>query len=177
MFSKISRNVSLVFVFAILMACSPPFNWREIPNNELGYIATFPDKPVSASRELNLDGFNVPLTLHAAKVEDLYFTVGVVPLDADLATHLDRLVLAMAQSLGNNIQAKKIELVEETWQGKRAKALKVTGTLPSGGSAYLRGYFVEHEGNLIEVVLMGAKSQVTDVIETQWFTGFKWLRN
>lgn len=176
MFLNLVRFVFCLILLSGLTACSPAFNWREVPNNELGYVATFPDKPVSATRELNLDGLKVPLTLHAAKVGEVYFTVGLVPLDETLTNNLDRLTLALAQSLGNNIGVQKVELIDKDWQGTSARFFDASGKMPNQEGAKLQGYFVRKNGYLFEVVLMGPESQVSDVVVTQWFTGFKWLR-
>ncbi|MDX1668449.1 MAG: hypothetical protein R3194_03435, partial [Limnobacter sp.] len=59
----------------------------------------------------------------------------------------------------------------------QARYLDLSGEFPNGDPAVVRAYFVEKNEHLFEVVLMGAQSQLTDVAETQWFTGFKWLRN
>lgn len=167
------RLVGFVMLLVSLGACSPALNWREVPNNQLGYVATFPDKPVSASRVLSLDGLSVPLTLQAARVDELYFSVGSVPLNQELSDNLDRLILVLAQSLGNNIGVEDVQLSDKTWLGRRSRFFDIDGTMPGGEPARLQGYFVENKGYLFQVILMGPKNQVSDVALIQWFTGFK----
>lgn len=169
------RPVFLVLLVAFLQACSPAMNWREVPNTEAGYVATFPDKPAQVTRTLDLIGLKVPLTLHAAQVQGLYFAVGTVPLDGALKGHLPELTQALAQALANNINAGQAELKPLNWLGMQVGELRVSGVLKSGKTGFAHGRFFEHRGVLYEVLLMGDGAEPDADVLTQWFKGFRLL--
>lgn len=169
----------LLACFILLAACSPTQNWRVVAQGELGYSATFPDKPVSVTRELNLAGLRVPLTLQAAEVEGVYYAVGVVEL-ASPASGLTgkgpELQAALIQALANNVKAPPVQPDTKPWAGLNAVSwLQTEGTLPDGSKALALGRFFEHQGKLYEVLLVGPAQKVDAGTSTQFFSGFKLL--
>jgi hypothetical protein len=159
-----------------LNACSPAMNWRVISNSDSGYSATFPDKPVVASRDLNLAGLKVPLTLQAAVVEGAYFAVGVVELKGDLAPKGKELNDALIQALANNVKVEKAQVEQKPWAGLPAVDwVSANGTLPDGSKARAVGRFFQHQNKLYEVILVGPDHKVDSATVTQFFTGFKLL--
>jgi hypothetical protein len=166
--------VSLLALCA-LAACSPQFNWRVVPNTEIGYTATFPDKPAQATRVMDLIGLQVPLTLQAAQIEGLYFAVGTVPLQGELVAQGPALRDALAQAVANNISAGKAELKAMQWLGKPVQEMVVTGTLPNGEKAFAHARFFEHQGTLYEVLMMGPGGAANPDSATSWFGGFSLL--
>lgn len=174
-FSKISCIfIGLLAVWA-LSGCSPQYNWRTVPNTDVGYMATFPDKPAQVTRTLDLIGLKVPLTMQAAQVEGLYFAVGTVPLQGELQIQSIGLRDALAQSVANNIAAGKPALTQIQWLGKAAHEMSVTGTLPDGQAAFAQVRFFEHRGTLYEVLIMGGNEQLDSNAPTTWFGGFSLL--
>ena len=59
-----------------LAACSPTYNWRDYTSPDARYRVTFPAKPSSATRTIDLDGLQVSMTMTAAEVEGATFAVG-----------------------------------------------------------------------------------------------------
>jgi hypothetical protein len=155
-----------------LVACTPQYNWRVVPNPDLGYMATFPDKPAMVTRTLDLIGLQVPLTFHAAQVDGLYFAVGTVPLQADLQPRSLELRDALAQAVANNIAASRPELKPLTWLGKSAVEMNSVGTLPGGKAGFAQARFFEHRGVLYEVLIMGPGAAADPNMVTSWFGGF-----
>lgn len=171
-----SRAIFLGFLALwALAACSPQYNWRVVPNTDVGYMATFPDKPALVTRTLDLIGLQVPMTLHAAQVEGLYFAVGTVPLQGELQGQGLALRDALAQAVANNISADKPELKPVQWLGKTVYEMTSTGTLPTGGKAFAHARFFEHQGVLYEVFMMGPGEQANPDSLTSWFGGFSLL--
>ena len=164
-----------MFVLWARAACSPQYNWRVVPNTDAGYVATFPDKPAQVTRTMDLIGLKVPLTLHAAQVDGLYFAVGTVPLQGELQVQSIGLRDALAQSVANNIAAGKAELKPIQWLGKAGYEMSVTGKLPDGQAAFAQARFFEHQGILYEVLMMGGSKQLDPNAQTTWFGGFSLL--
>jgi hypothetical protein len=72
--------ISLVCALA-LAACSPKFDWREMPAANERVMALFPAKPESATRQVKLGAVSYALTLTGARVDQAQFAAGhlVVP--------------------------------------------------------------------------------------------------
>ncbi|WP_370264363.1 hypothetical protein [Limnobacter sp.] len=171
-----SRRFFCLFCLALLLqACSPAYNWRAVPNSDVGYVATFPDKPAMVTRTLDLAGLKVPLTLHAAQVDGSYFAVGTVPLQGPLQGQGEVLRNALAQALANNVQAGAAQLQSTEWLGQPAWRVELQGSLPSGEAGHAVARFFEHRGVLYQVTLMGPGQQALPEIQTTWFSGFSLL--
>jgi hypothetical protein len=166
--------IAVLSVCAIA-ACSPQLNWRTVPNPDLGYMATFPDKPAQVTRTMNLIGLQVPLTLQAAQVDGFYFAVGTVPLEGSLEGQGAALRDALAIAVANNIAAERPELEPVLWLGQSAQAMSLTGELPDGSPAFAQARFFEHQGTLYEVLLMGPGQQPSPDVLTTWLGGFSLL--
>lgn len=164
-----------LFALCALVACSPQFNWRVVPNTDIGYMATFPDKPAQVTRTMDLIGLKVPLTLHAAQVEGLYFAVGTVPLQGELAAQGGVLRDALAQAVANNISAGQPDLKPIQWLGKTVHEMSIKGTLPNGETAFAQARFFEHQGILYQVMMMGPGEAANPDSVTSWFGGFSLL--
>lgn len=164
-----------VFSLWALVACSPQYNWRVVPNADLGYTATFPDKPAQITRTMDLIGLQVPLTMHAAQVDGEYFAVGTVPLQGELQAQSTALRDALAQAVANNIASGKPELKSIQWLGMPVQEMTATGSLPNGGTAFAQVRFFEHRGVLYEVLMMGPGPQANPDSLTSWFGGFSLL--
>lgn len=165
----------LTLLLAGLSACSPAFNWRVVPNEDLGYSATFPDKPVQVTRQLQLLQAQVPLTLQAAQAQDVYFAVGTVPLTGAWAGRGQELTAALAQALANNVRAPTPQLNSEEWLGLPGQRISLQGSLPDGRPAVVMARFFVHRDVLFEVVAMGPATALGAEVSTPWFTGFRLL--
>ncbi|WP_431274383.1 hypothetical protein ACQ858_20500 [Variovorax ureilyticus] len=60
---------------AVLVACSPTFNWREVPVGDAGVIALLPCRPERATRDLPLGGGSIPVDMAGCKAGDATFAV------------------------------------------------------------------------------------------------------
>jgi hypothetical protein len=69
----------------LVAACSPEFNWRETRSPEQGFSVLLPARPASMSREIDLDGLRVVMTMTGARVDRALFTVGAIRLEAPAA--------------------------------------------------------------------------------------------
>jgi hypothetical protein len=174
-FAKSRMFFISLFALCTLAACSPQYNWRTVPNTDVGYMATFPDKPAQVTRTMDLIGLKVPLTLHAAQLEGMYFAVGTVPLQGELAAQGPALRGALAQAVANNIAAGQAELKPIQWLGKPVQEMSAQGKFPGGEAAFAQARFFEHQGVLYEVMLIGPGNGASADVATSWFGGFSLL--
>ncbi|MCP5265811.1 MAG: hypothetical protein H6934_06850 [Burkholderiaceae bacterium] len=90
---------------ALLGACSPTYNWREIRPEGGGFAVMVPARPSKMSRAIDLDGLAVTMTMHGARVDPASYTVGVVDLPEDSARVRAHAVDAMRRGMLRNIGA------------------------------------------------------------------------
>ena len=64
-----SRWAPLILLAALLGACSPVFNWREVPIADDGLVALLPCKPGHATRNLPLGGGSVSVAVDVTGCE------------------------------------------------------------------------------------------------------------
>jgi hypothetical protein len=68
---------------AVLMACSPTFNWRTIMNNDNGYTVDLPAKPDTDERTIDIGGTQMKMSMQTAEAGHAVFAVGTVMLPGD----------------------------------------------------------------------------------------------
>jgi hypothetical protein len=98
---------TLAFV-ALGSGCSPEFNWRETRSEDHRFIVLLPARPATLSREIDLAGQRVQMTMIGARVDSALFTVGAVQLEvpeAGLASARALSLEAMRSAMLRNIGA------------------------------------------------------------------------
>lgn len=86
-----------------LAGCNPTYNWREVAGPDASYRVLFPAKPATFTREIDLDGLRVAMTMTAAEVEGATFAVGTA--EAPDAARAQAALAAMRLALARNIGA------------------------------------------------------------------------
>jgi DNA-binding NarL/FixJ family response regulator len=89
---------------ACLLGCSPKFDWRVVQSNQGAYSAMYPGKPTSATRDIEVAGKRLPMTMQAARVDDTLFAVGVIALGHDDAELRAQALAVMQSGLLANLQ-------------------------------------------------------------------------
>lgn len=64
----------------LLAACSPDFDWRVVRPEQAPFMLDMPAKPANLTRRINLDGLQVDMQMHGARVGKLNFTAAWVRL-------------------------------------------------------------------------------------------------
>jgi len=97
------RRLAAIVVSALLAACSPEHDWREIRAEESGLSVALPAKPATLTRRIELDGLQVDMTMIGAQARGIAYTVGTVTLpDADGAAR-ERALATMRAAMVRNI--------------------------------------------------------------------------
>ncbi len=82
-FRLVARVVAIVAV-ALLAACYPRYDWRDYRpdcgRGWCGFVASFPGRVTSATREVPVGNMRLPLTLHVVSVGDVTFAIGAFEL-------------------------------------------------------------------------------------------------
>lgn len=94
---------ALLLAVCATPACSPEYNWRELRFGDDRVMAMLPGKPAEETRDIDLDGLKVKMSMHGAQAGGNVFAVAAVRLPtADDATR-ERAVAAMRAQMVRNL--------------------------------------------------------------------------
>lgn len=157
---------------ALLGACSPKFDWREYRSPDAHFTALFPGKPAVLTREIDLDGKKVSLTMTASEADGNTFAIG----NAELGSpeQAQAALPAMKTALLNNIKGtvrseKSAAAASSTPAGAHQKSslsIEATGN-QNGRPALLVGRFVAQDKRIYQVIILGQESKLSrETIDT-----------
>lgn len=160
---------AITFV-ALLSACTPNHDWREIRGDAAPYTVLLPAKPTTQTRQITLSGMAVTMTMTSAEVDHAAYAVGSVA-TADAAA-AKKIMLAMKAALIEHIDGAVVkERAADSADGSQID-LEATGA-PKGESRVVEARFVAHDRFAYQVIVTGpAKSVTRDNIDT-FMTSFK----
>lgn len=164
------RAFGAAILLALLAACTPEHNWREMPAADGAVRVAFPSRPHAETRELPIAGESVPFTLMASVVGNTVFAVGHLDLPPHVAgttAEQAKYRQVLEDSLARNLQAKDME--RRTVQVRQAAGnrtreadeIEVHGE-PGGKPAWLLARIVTVENRLIEVAAVGPTAELTE---------------
>ena len=160
------------FILFTSLACSPHWNWREVKSNDAPFSVLLPDKPVNHSRNIDLIGLQVTMTMTAAEVDGINFAVGSIQLPDKTKTEaaLNAMQLAMIKNIQGEVREKKIIKMEDV------TATQIIAQGRAGNTAQpllLAARFVSKDLWVHQVIALGPeKNFPPDAIET-FLTSFK----
>jgi len=164
---------------ACLMACTPAFDWRSVTNTDGGFSATYPAKPASDERSVQIAGQSLRMQMQSARVGDVVFAVGVVMLPDDTpalqAAVLDYLQQGLARNIGvaPQVQAARIQL-DATGQSIPATQFAASGIVPDSKHEhrFMSARFAARGARVYEVVIVAPTEPATEQVD-QFFDSFK----
>lgn len=160
-------RLACVALVALVAACSPKFDWREVRGANAPFVVLLPAKPASHTRTVNLDGLQVPMTMTAADVDGVTFAVGTAELpDASQAPKaLAAMKTALVRNIGGTIR-----------QEKASAAGVVPATIEieaAGADRVLLARFLAKDKRIYQVVVVGKENAVSHDAADTFFTSFK----
>lgn len=178
---------SLWLALALLSACSPKFDWREVRSADGGFAVLLPDRPQTVEREIAFDRGPIAMTMTSTGVGPTMFAVGVARLPAQAtrdAPAVERTVALFRDALVRNIGAaatatRPAPLSAAASAGRQIKAAEaVTARGTAGGrAAQLAARFFVVEDRLYQVVAIGAEGELSDDVLETFFSSFRLLPN
>lgn len=158
-----------MLLFAALAACSPKYNWREVHGQGAPYLALFPDKPVTVTRNVNMDGQQVNMTMTAAEVDGVNFAIGSATLadGSQSPALLHTMKMAMLRNIGGKPKNADIDGSED---------IEATGSRDKDGAAeslLLLGHFTAKGNRVYQVIVLGKESAVVRDEAHTFLTSFQ----
>jgi hypothetical protein len=157
--------LSLLLGTLLLAACSPKLDWREVKGDQATYSVLMPAKPSSFSRQVDLDGLQVMMTMTAAEADDATFAVGTAEL-AD-AAQVPHALAAMKTAMINNIRG---SVRSEKHNG--GFDIEAAGTA-KGQAVVLYAHFVAQDKRVYQAIILGKENAIAPETQETFFTSFK----
>ncbi|MGS0740989.1 hypothetical protein ACVBEF_03995 [Glaciimonas sp. GG7] len=127
------KHALLLCVGTVLVAaCSPKFNWRQVQGNDAPFSVLLPAKASTFSREVDLNGVKVNMTMTATEIDDTVFAVGSAKISdpSQAAAALQTMKSALVKNINGSITS---ETDSDTVGGRQDSALSIT--LEAAGAA------------------------------------------
>jgi hypothetical protein len=159
-----------------LSACSPAYDWREVRGTNAPFSILLPAKPSSFSRDINLNGHQVTMTMTAAEVNGVTYAVGTALLPDNEKAHaaLTSMKSALVKNIAGTIKLEKSS--EDKSAGTTSIEIDASGLLTSNSGMQpmrLVARFVAKDRQVYQVIIVGRERAVArDAIDT-FFTSFK----
>ena len=169
--ARVSGRLAIILIASLLAACYPRYDWRDYRpdcgRGWCGFIASFPGRVTSATRDVPVGNMRLPLALHVVSVGEVTFAIGAFELlpgsDANSARQtfeaklLDDVGASAGRSGGMTLHAARtsvrgIEIEAATFEaaGQRDnKRLSVTAR------------FVQRQNREIEILVIGPTDALT----------------
>ena len=165
------RFFILICALALLAACSPKYNWREAHGDKIQFTVLLPAKPASFSRQIDLNGLPVTMTMTAAEIDGVTFAVGAAELPD--AAQAPKALESMRTALINNIGGVARDTpIPGKADGDRVLDVVATG-VARGQSMVLMARLVAKDKRIYQVLIVGGEKALTpENIET-FYTSFK----
>lgn len=174
---------ALIAVTALLaLACSPRFDWREVRTND-GAVASLPGRAQSVTRELDVAGQRVSMTMWSTGVGSTMFAVGSARLPAALVADPSGRAQAVAyfrdglvRNIGGTVTsstpvALPLAGARRLLASEAVEALG--GPAPDGRKSRLAARFFIVDDQFFQVVALGAEGEIPPEVLETFFTSFR----
>jgi hypothetical protein len=172
MCTKKLLSISLTATFFALTAgCSPNFNWREVQGADPSYTVLFPAKPSSHSRNVDLNGLTVSMSMTAAETEDINFAVASAEIEDE--AQRNTALLAMQQAMLHNIRGEIVQQKLITQKdGTTMTEIQATGVVANGRRINLYARFAIIKAHVVQVVALGPQEKLNTEIADTFLSSF-----
>lgn len=180
--TPLATFLSIALAAAVLLACTPAYDWRTIQNNDDGYEITLPSKPRNDARDIEIAGQKMHMSMQTAEAGDAVFAVGTVDLpNAEPATQRATLEF-LQQGLAHNLNAApavQVVQIDIAAGGKLSgEELNVSGSTPPADDnakpqpRQIHARFVAKGQHVYQIAVVATRSPPAEQID-QFFSSFK----
>ncbi|HYC41503.1 MAG TPA: hypothetical protein VEB70_00795 [Noviherbaspirillum sp.] len=161
-------KTACIACIALLAACSPKFDWREVRGSAAPFVVLLPAKPASHTRTINLDGIEVSMTMTAADVDGVMFAVGTaeLPDEARAQQALAAMKTALVRNIGGSVR-------KETVSAPGALPRTINIEAAGAESRVLFGRFVANGRHIYQVIAVGKENALPPEAVDTFLTSFK----
>lgn len=173
----------MVFLLALLLAGCNPWNWREIRAADGSWTAALPDRPRLESRDVDVAGTRLRLSMSSTGVGGTLFAVGEAELPLALAADpqaRERLLAWLSAQLLSKVAATEVAQESATLLlppgrelllGRAVQAQARLGPQHRSGRLFARWFIVDH--HLYQLVVLGADGELPPEAVDNFFLSFR----
>jgi hypothetical protein len=154
---RVHRIFMVLAAAATLLACSPAFDWREMPVGDGRARVLFPAKPVTATREMTLSGKGYAMTLTAARIGGAQFAAGSITVAAPDAGSAAQ---AWAAAMLANVQANETPQTISIKNAAGALEAVAAGQI-EGAPARLHARFAWRDDRVFAAIALGRSDELS----------------
>jgi hypothetical protein len=166
----------------LALACSPRFEWREVRTND-GAVASLPGRPQSVTRDLDVAGQKVSMTMWSTGVGRTMFAVGSARLPPPLVADAPARAQAMAyfrDGLVRNIGGTVTSSTPASLPLPGARRLLASESVEAVGTpgadgrkSRLAARFFIVDDQFFQVVALGSEGEIPPEVLETFFTSFR----
>jgi len=148
-----------ILIGAVMLACAPTLDWREVRPQGSGALALFPCKPKSQARTTTLAGSGVAMTMLACDVAGMTFALSHSELGdpSRVTPALIELRLALAANLGaSDVRSAAFALAGMT-PNSQAMRIWLAGHLPDGTPVQGQAVLFVRGARVYQVAVLGTR--------------------
>jgi hypothetical protein len=169
---------------ALLAACSPKLDWREVRPAGTDFVIALPGRPQIETREFELAGRKLSMTMASAGVGATLFAAGVATLPADalaaepLAAVVDGFRAALLRNVGaTESRVRSAPPLRSAGMLRSAQAVTATGkTGREARAVQLAARFYVVDDRLYQLVALGAAGELPPAALDSFFDSFRLAR-
>ncbi len=141
---------------AMLTACSPTLDWREVRAEGSDAVALFPCKPSHEVRTVPIHGVATRMTLNACRAGDAFFSLAYADVGdpGQVTSVLEAFRLALAVNLGAAVEASAPAAVSGMTPHPQAQRIKLRGQRPDGTAVHQEAVFFAKGLRVFQAVVM-----------------------
>jgi hypothetical protein len=178
------RSAFVAALALLAVACSQRFEWREVRIDDVA-VAALPGRPQSVTREVDVGGQPVSMTMWSTGVGATMFAVGVARLPAALSAEPAGRAQAIAHFRdgllrnigGTSTTSTPPSLALPPGSARRlfaAEAVEAVGRPgPDGRKPRLAARFFIVDDQFFQVVALGAEGEIPPEVLETFFTSFR----
>ena len=176
------RSALIAAAALLALACSPRFDWREVRTND-GAVASLPGRAQSVTRELDVAGQRVSMTMWSTGVGPTMFAVGSARLPASLVADAAARAQAMTyfrDGLVRNVGGTVTSSTPVALPLPGARRLLASEAVEAAGppgrdgrKSRLAARFFIVDDQFFQVVALGAEGEIPPEVLETFFTSFR----
>jgi hypothetical protein len=162
---------------AMLLGCTPSYDWRAVTDDANGYTVDLPAKPTNDERPIDIAGQSMPMHMRAAHVAGAVFAVGTIDLPSDdpqlQRTVLDYLRTGLARNLGTAALARPIQVPVAAGGEVPALEIAVSGNAGAQSEHKVIHAWLVARGKHVYQAAIAADEALPREQSDQFFASFK----
>ncbi|HTH43858.1 MAG TPA: hypothetical protein VL528_02140 [Oxalicibacterium sp.] len=175
-------RVAAAAMLLALTACSPRYDWRELHAADAPYAVAMPARPASFSRQIDLNGVPVSMTMTAAEVGKVTFAVGSaeLPTAQQAQASLDAMKTALVRNIRGTIRQQRTLTIPQSSHadGGRVAVIEIAAIGPAdqasdGQARALFARFVAKDKRVFQLVATGPEAALQRELVDTFFSSFK----